>query len=99
MRRTVLGVLSICSIMSACAMQPQVVTPPQMTEYNFDQTEKIYVEVHNNPDWCIVRIWSPEKDEDAPLAIFRGTPGQDTCKIYNIVNPGVAPDDHDREEK
>lgn len=93
MRKTMLSLLFVCGFVSACATQSQVVTTPDTLEYNFGHDEKIYVEVHNSHDWCIVRIWSPTKNEDSPLAILRGSPGQNTCQIYSVVNPGIAPSD------
>jgi len=58
-----------------------------ITPYEKSFEEKIYIETHNNETHCLIRVWVPTKTEEAPLVVFRGTPGKDTCKIYTITNP------------
>ena len=79
--------ISLCGCTSGIEINNKKVDPPAF-ESNFK--EKIYIETHNNEKHCLVRIWAPARTEEAPLVIFRGTPGQETCKIYTITNPDYS---------
>jgi len=96
MKNTILFILLVAVL--GCTKTATVIShSPDVTfERNFAETERLFVEIHNTKKHCIVRIWNPDKNENTPQAIFRGTAGNNTCRIYNIVNPDINPNEVDR---
>lgn len=80
--------------LSACATAPPVVKTPDLFEHKF--SESVYIEVHNTPSHCLIRIWDLKASEEQPQAIFRGPVGKEACRIYSMINPeGLQVEEND----
>ena len=87
MRDLFLLVLFLCFF--GCATTSGKPTAPQSLTFEQTFSDKLYVEIHNTKEHCLVRVWNLKISEDSPQVIFRGTPGSESCHIYNIVNPDI----------
>jgi len=87
MRKLAIFVGLACTIGCTATSLTTAKTAPTPFEHKFN--ESVYIEVHNTPNHCLVRVWDLTASEDSPQAIFRGKAGQHRCRIYNMVNPEV----------
>ena len=92
MRETMKNILTfiLTCFLAGCAASPAIPISPSPITFEQEFNSKIYVEIHNTARHCIIRVWNPEYSEDNPQAIFRGSPGAEKCRIYNIVNPDTS---------
>ena len=72
-------------VFSGCASTPSVTKTSDLFEHRF--SESVYIEVHNTPSHCLIRVWDLKASEDQPQAIFRGPVGKEACRIYSMINP------------
>ena len=88
MRNLFILVFVICFFGCGTTSQKQQL-PLSSTTIDQNFSDRIFVEIHNTESHCLVRIWNLEISDETPQAVFRGTVGNDTCRIYNIINPGI----------